>query len=221
MKIKSKRSIAICCIIGLILCLSIGFIVNYIIVKRRTSWVVSCNNHERFLWFILKDYIENHKYLPSDTTKQGYIFIAELTSDRDLGTNCNHGAPHSSFGGWQMVNFPPETWEKIFIRWKPDSADPIPLIWCGKPTRTEVRVVTGIQFPPNSQTEGTSALIHYNMKEEELQERLKRLNDILIEIGEKSVELNIPDGIDWSKYKKSIENNAATPDPAPQGGPGR
>jgi len=167
--------------------------------------IVSCNNHQRFLERYLDDYIAKNGQFPYDTTKKGYVFLAEFSSISEAYVNCNHGAPHSQFGGWQMVNLNPDIWKKIFDQWEPSQGDPIPFAWCGRTTGISTRLVTIITYRPEKE-EHSLSLSHKNMEGEELQERLQRLNDILKGIGEKPIPLNIPEGIDWSKYKQEIEN---------------
>ena len=204
----NKESISIIIIVVFIAIVAFFIIIP---IQRNSSLMVSCNNHQRFLQWDLNDYIAENGHFPYDANKQGYIFLAEFSSNSEATVNCNHGAPNSSFGGWQMVNLSPEAWSKVFDKWGALYQNPIPFAWCGRPTGVSTRLVTIINYQPKKE-EHSLSLFHKNMEEEELEERLKRLNKILKEIGEAPVSLNIPEGIDWQKYKiEKNENEIASP----------
>jgi hypothetical protein len=168
---------------------------------RNQALVVSCNNHERFLWMALREYqVANDGALPYEEGMPGYgmlcLFSATNTKAK---VNCNHGAPNSRIGGWQAVNLSPEEWFGVTERWDTyREGKPIPFAWCGKPTHTGTRVVTGIA----SRTwQDGAQLHHFNMAEEEVRASVDALNRILDDIGERPVALNLPDGIDWSRWE--------------------
>lgn len=193
MGIQSKVYIGL---IGVIICLTIIFF----ILRESREQILSCHNHERFIELYIKDFLEKNKHIPYDTDKVGYAFFAEWTSHYSTHTNCIHGAPKSSFGGWQFVNLSPNIWDEIFNLWEPSYGDPIPLLWCGQSTKLQRRVLVGIQFRPE---QTPAAITHYNMEEKELQERLQRLNGILDRLGKKKVDLNVPKNIDWDQFTNS------------------
>ena len=200
MKKKKIKSFRILCFLGILLIPVVIYFIHKAKKEKDFDLIISCNNHERFLRYPIRKYIEKNNIFPYDKKLPGYAFFAEFTSQDQGVLNCHHGAPNAILGGWQYVNLPPDVWDKVIEKWGSfyDNGM-IPFYWCGRPTGLKSRVAAGVW--------GKASFSHQDMKEEELKERLERLNRILTDIGEKPVSLNVPKGIDWNQYKKKeLEN---------------
>lgn len=165
---------------------------------RMRSLVVSCNNHQRFLWMALIQFgADTHGALPYEPGVPGYTMLKNFSSRPRGGVNCHHGAPGSLIGGWQAVNLPSNIWLSIVGKWPASlGGKPIPFAWCGKPTGTGQRVVTTIIA--HSPDYGFS-LHHGNIQEIELKNSLSELNRLLEPLGVPPVALDVPDGVAWTE----------------------
>ena len=183
-------------------------------ISRKSSLLTSCANHRNFLYGELVRNIPGNEYghifnLPYDPDLPGYGVWAKYTHC-DGATNCNHGAPHSRFGGWQYVNLPKDTllkleevWDKKVKEMTEEEVEELggysmPVVWCGKPTggyRLSLSFEWGLVDNGKSTVE-----CWFEIKGATNERGIALLNECLKSIGEEEVPLNIPDNIDWSKY---------------------
>lgn len=80
----------------------------------------------------------------------------------------------------------------------------MPVLWCGKDTGREYRVGLYCEKENNDFVVAQGNWIKT--------EDIEHLNECLEKIGEKPVPIDIPDGIDWSKYK---QKTSASPEAKP------
>lgn len=177
------------------------------------SRLKSCFNHRSFIPSeLLEQYpggdLESRSFreLPYDPDLPGYGMLAKyVAADRNVsgsgefkiedfayGQNCHHGAPNEGNGGWNAVNLPPEKWEALWEAHQKSESDVwIPFFWCGNPSSSQMRA-GGWTFKTN-----TGWTIEKGQVDDEM---LEHLNDCLEAIGEKPMDWNVPDGVDWDIF---------------------
>ena len=201
---------------------------------RIRSLTVSDANHVTFIPYELAANLPGSdlsngnldiKALPYDPTLPGYAVFAKYSHDwakdsRGPWVNSNFGAEGFMFGGWQALNLPNDKMLALEAEWRrraetlPDEEKwecerGLPYAWSGGvigyPSDSSWRV--GLRVSRN----GTG----WNVEEADFHEsELGLLNDCLKVIGEKSVEINVPQGIDWDQYQPTdAERVAATEKP--------
>ena len=200
---------------GLLAFILLLITIFFLDLARGSGMRISCSNHASFLRYELANNIEgndiNNIYkLPYDPNLPGYGVFAKYTN-REGATNCNHGAPHNRFGGWQALNLPNATLKKLCDTWDEEikklseyerPEEGVPYIWCGKPTGSKYRTALIIDYNNND------GRITWNLWKRDTSEKaINLLNRCLKLIGEKQVPINIPDNIDWSKYSNNNLTN--------------
>lgn len=162
--------------------------------EREGILVISCRNHGNQLRGCLMvdaDEITGWS-LPFLPDVEGAMVFAAYGKRAGVAANCNHGALGSRFGGWQAVSLPPDKWDEIIRRWPEGSAEVgVPLYWCGRSNSKNERFMVTVRSRTN--------LWISSVSEEQLAERVGRLNRLLTTMGERPVPLNIPDNVDWDK----------------------
>lgn len=136
--------------------------------------------------------------LPYDKDIPGYALLPIICPNsknnalpRKLA--CNHG-------GWQMLNLPRDKMINLIEVWKKENEHFPPYIWCGKKTEGDrIALVVGYDAKQKQFILDWSNIVETD---------IEKLNKCLKEIGEKPISINIPDNIDWSKYK--LENSSAS-----------
>jgi hypothetical protein len=190
--------------------------------KREMSLLKSCQNHASFIeWTFFEHLPATDKRteprtnamvilrMPYDPSLPGYALFAKNTSGVMGGVNCNHGAPHCNFGGWQALNLPDEKLEELLKLWRDKASamynagkwwfpSALPYAWCGAPTGSgSARVcitLSGGSTPTGWEwwLDGRGGSVK--------DDAIALLNECLRSIGEKEVPLNVPEGIDWMKF---------------------
>ena len=188
-------------------------------MAKESNKLISCINHV----LALKLYMKSDRFakdnalfqLPYNKDLPGYAVIATINEGNDSPMlRCNHGATKGWYGGWQYLNLPMPTIYKLHKEWvEKYPEDEMPVLWCGKGSLHN-RVTLCIQYIKKQNNGIDFNLVHGSTNYKEIE----YLNKCLKKIGEKPVSFDIPDGIDWSKYKQEIENKKDTRDavPSPQ-----
>jgi hypothetical protein len=162
--------------------------------KREPNLIISCRNHGNQIYScLLVDAQETPRWhLPYLPGQEGAMVFAAYGRRTEAHANCNHGAPNRRIGGWQAVNLPPDKWDEVFRRWPEGSAeDGVPLYWCGRPSSKNERFMVTVLNRTNFWITSVT--------EEKLAARIRRLNQVLADMGERPVPLNVPDNVDWDK----------------------
>jgi hypothetical protein len=202
---KRKTKVILIILAVVIPILIIAALLPALSMAEESRKLISCTNHRNHLanimcWHSPVKSKKGDGLLPYDKDLPGYAVIAKIVNTGP-GYNCNHGAPLARCsGGWQYINLPQSTLLKLYSAWEEKYPEKdMPVLWCGKNTGKDTRV--GI----HCLKQGNDIVVYRGARHVN-KEDVANLNECLQKIGEKPVPLDIPDGIDWSKYKKEIEN---------------
>ena len=201
---KERKKTVVILISSLVL-LIFGIYFAYYRAKASAK-LTSCTNHVIQLKFIFLFQLKNSDgliQLPYDKNLPGYAVIAKINHGTPgPWVNCNHGNPNGWYGGWQYINLPMETLYKLSVEWKKKNPDKnMPILWCGKGSDLDRCSLDLMSISKVKKGIDISLLFGSVNKTD-----IESLNDCLKTIGENTVSFDIPDGIDWSKYKKKLEN---------------